>query len=133
MNHLLYLCFSVLLLAFFCIDAPASVLKYTDSPKDTSILILGGGVTGIIAARTLSERGFNNFRIIEAKSEFGGRMQSQTIGGKYVVEEGAGWIHGTQSEDGGFVNPIFELAQKHGISTQRSDITESLCMFGIIP
>ena len=133
MNHLLYLCFCVLLLTFFCTDAPASVLKYTDSPKDTSILILGGGVTGIIAARTLSERGFNNFRIIEAKSELGGRMQSQTIGVKYVVEEGAGWIHGTQSEDGSFVNPIFELAQKHGISTQRSDITGSLCMFVTMP
>ena len=47
---------------------------------DTSVLILGGGVSGIIAARTLNENGITNFRIIEARDEFGGRLLSIPFG-----------------------------------------------------
>ncbi len=32
-----------------------------------SVLILGGGVAGVIAARTLHERGITNFKIVEAR------------------------------------------------------------------
>ncbi len=35
--------------------------------KDASVLILGGGVAGVIAARTLHEQGITNFTIVEAK------------------------------------------------------------------
>ncbi len=39
--------------------------------KDASVLILGGGVAGVIAARTLHEQGITNFTIVEAKSTHG--------------------------------------------------------------
>ena len=48
--------------------------------KGTSVLILGGGVSGIIAARTLNENGITNFRIIEARGELGGRLRSTPFG-----------------------------------------------------
>lgn len=86
------------------------------SPK---VLILGGGVTGVIAARTLHEQGISNFLIIEARSELGGRMMNKTFGGK-TIEQGPNWIQGTQTGNGP-PNPIFTLAKKHKVKTQFND------------
>ncbi|KAJ3003893.1 hypothetical protein NUW54_g5077 [Trametes sanguinea] len=38
--------------------------------KDASVLILGGGVAGVIAARTLHAKGITNFTIVEAKGGY---------------------------------------------------------------
>ena len=69
---------------------------YEDTPskgkghvKDTTVLILGGGVSGVIAARTLAQKGITNFKIVEAQAELGGRLHSETFGEgnrKLVVE-----------------------------------------------
>ena len=99
--------------------------RTSTSPKDTSVLILGGGVTGVIAARTLHERGFTNFRIIEARDELGGRMQTKTIGGEFTVEQGPNWVQGTQIGDGP-ANPIFLLTQKHNVKTHINNLFGSL-------
>lgn len=48
--------------------------------KDATVLILGGGVSGIIAAQTLKEKGITDFKIIEARNELGGRLHSETFG-----------------------------------------------------
>lgn len=97
----------------------------SSSSKNTSVLILGGGVTGVIAARTLHERGYDNFRIVEARDELGGRMQTKTIGGNFTVEQGPNWVQGTQTGDGP-ANPILLLAQKHNVTTQFNDLFGSL-------
>jgi polyamine oxidase len=47
---------------------------------DRQVLILGGGVSGILAARKLTEDGITNFLIIEARDELGGRMRSTSFG-----------------------------------------------------
>lgn len=83
--------------------------------EDQKILILGGGVgkqnsrlhpitswwvissAGVIAARTLHEQGFENFVIIEARNELGGRMMSRTFGiaeRQHIIELGANWVQG---------------------------------------
>ncbi|RDX44967.1 amine oxidase [Lentinus brumalis] len=88
-----------------------------------SVLILGGGVAGVIAARTLHERGITNFKIVEARGELGGRLFSQTFGApgrEVTLEMGANWIQGTQTDDGP-ANPIWTLAQKHNLSTHFND------------
>lgn len=88
-------------------------------PKHHKVLILGGGVTGIIAARTLHQNDINDFVIVEARHELGGRMMSYSFGGK-TIELGANWIQGTQTGNGP-ANPIFELAKKHNIKSQFND------------
>ncbi|KAI0632803.1 amine oxidase [Trametes polyzona] len=91
--------------------------------KDASVLILGGGVAGVIAARTLHAKGINNFTIVEARGGLGGRLTPTTFGapGKQVtLELGANWVQGTQTE-GGPANPIWTLAQKHKLRTQFND------------
>jgi hypothetical protein len=90
------------------------------STHDPQILILGGGIAGVMAAEALHRRGIANFKIIEARSTLGGRMKSFTFGApgrQHVLELGADWIHGTQTNDGPS-NPIFDLALKHNLSTQ---------------
>lgn len=64
------------------------------------VLILGGGVTGIIAARELVKAGLRveDVLIVEARSELGGRLRSTVFGNPgHVVELGANWVEGTTS------------------------------------
>jgi len=114
--------------------AKISSRSSSTSPK---VIILGGGVAGVIAARTLHERGINDFLIIEARDELGGRMQThhfgKTGGRSYVVEKGPNWIQGTQDGDGP-ANPIYTLAKKHGLKGQLDNGLESLSRsFRLVP
>jgi len=98
--------------------------------SDFQVLILGGGVTGVMAAETLHRRGIDNFKIIEAREALGGRMKSFSFGvagREYVLELGADWIHGTQT-DNGPSNPIFDLARKHNLLTQPNHYHGSMSM-----
>ena len=98
------------------------------APKHKQVLILGGGVAGIIAARKLTEEGITDFVIVEARDELGGRMHSTSFGApgrQLTVEIGANWIQGTQ-EGNGPANPILVLARKHNLSAVESDYTTSM-------
>ncbi|KAJ7126814.1 amine oxidase [Mycena epipterygia] len=106
------------------LTAPSS---RSTAKHDTNVLILGGGVSGIIAARTLHEQGVDSFLIIEARDELGGRMRSQDFGVKdppATIELGANWIQGA-----GPKNPIQVLAQKHGLKTAESDFYTSIVTY----
>ncbi len=109
-------------LAFPIVPDGQSVLSSGLGRKDTKVLILGGGVAGIIAARTLHEQGIDDFIILEARNELGGRLMSRSFGvegNQWMVEVGANWVQGTQTEDGP-ANPIWELAKKHNVSLHSS-------------
>jgi hypothetical protein len=104
--------------------------------RHKQVLVLGGGVAGILAARKLiRDEGIADVLIIEARDELGGRMRSTKfghgsggdgeVGGSFTVELGANWIQGTQ-ESNGPANPILVLAEKHGVRTVDSDFNGSL-------
>ncbi|KAI0669114.1 amine oxidase [Trametes maxima] len=96
--------------------------------KDAKVLILGGGVAGVIAARTLHERGIDDFILIEARPELGGRMMSREFGtaqNRWTIEVGANWVQGTQTGKGPS-NPIWGLAKKHNVSLHPSDYAGSV-------
>ncbi|KAG0694709.1 hypothetical protein DFH29DRAFT_1033165 [Suillus ampliporus] len=119
--------------AAFTTALPSHFTRRNDdgSPKDTKVLILGGGVAGVIAARTLHEKGIDNFLIVEARDQLGGRMQNYTIGvpGKqYTVELGPNWIQGTQTGNGP-ANPILTLARKHDVKNQYNDLDGSITTY----
>ena len=98
---------------------PGSGAPSVSEPNHHKVLILGGGVAGVIAARTLHQNGIDDFVVVEALHELGGRMMSHSFGGK-TIELGANWIQGTQTGNGP-ANPIFELAKKHNIRSQSND------------
>ncbi|KAG9023183.1 hypothetical protein FS837_005915 [Tulasnella sp. UAMH 9824] len=110
---------SVLLTSFLASFATASPLPTSASPRRTSdtydALILGGGVAGVLAAQQLHEAGIDNFLIVEARDELGGRMHSYKID-NYTVEVGCNWVQGTQTGNGP-INPIYSLALKHKLVT----------------
>ena len=94
----------------------------SEGQRDTKVLILGGGVAGVTAARTLHEQGIDDFIVVEARHELGGRMMSHTFGAtgdEWTVEVGANWVQGTQTGDGP-ANPVWELAKKHNVSLRSS-------------
>ncbi|CAH1801014.1 unnamed protein product [Owenia fusiformis] len=77
--------------------------------RTASVLILGGGMAGVMAAKTLNEAGITDYIIIEAQPRLGGRISDIKWNG-YTLEQGAAWIHGL---DG---NPMWDLAQKYNLS-----------------
>lgn len=96
--------------------------------KDAKVLILGGGMAGITAARTLHDQGIDDFIVIEARHEVGGRMLSHTFGEpgrQYTVELGANWVQGTRTGNGP-ENPVWALSKKHGLDTRFSSYFEGL-------
>ncbi len=66
-------------------------------PNDLDVLILGAGMAGLTAARTLAERGLR-VCILEARSRVGGRILSQKVEGGGTVELGAEFVHGRAPE-----------------------------------
>ncbi|KAL1754515.1 hypothetical protein FB107DRAFT_215570 [Schizophyllum commune] len=114
------------------------------------ILILGAGVSGIIAARTIHKHGHHNFLLVEAQPEIGGRLKSGTIGG-HTIEHGANWIQGLDARglngstgfadqstyyrehctegDSETANPILCLALKHGQKTVNNGLYGSMTTY----
>ncbi|CAO3672569.1 unnamed protein product [Umbelopsis ramanniana] len=78
------------------------------------VAILGGGVSGISAAKNLVANGITDFVIIEARDELGGRAHDIEFAG-VRVEKGCNWVQGLGT------NPINELAKKWGLKTVSDD------------
>lgn len=98
------------------------------SAKDAKVLILGGGVAGITAARALHDAGVTDFLVLEARPELGGRLMSHSFGApgrQHTVELGANWVQGTRTGDGP-ENPIWTLAKKHKLRTEMSTYFDGL-------
>ena len=85
-----------------------------DQRLDTKVLILGAGISGISAAKTLNDNGITDFIILEAEDRIGGRLKSKVLQTSSTrVELGANWIQGidpTQPEK----HPIWKIVQKCG-------------------
>jgi monoamine oxidase len=73
-------------------------------PDAKSLLVVGAGMAGLSAARSLADAGWP-VRVIEARDRIGGRVYTNRDWG-VPLEMGASWIHGTTD------NPLVELAQR---------------------
>ncbi|OTF82840.1 peroxisomal N(1)-acetyl-spermine/spermidine oxidase-like protein [Euroglyphus maynei] len=76
--------------------------------KKPRIAIIGAGIAGIYAARTLYQNGFDNVIIFEASDRIGGRIWSMKHGDDWI-ELGAQWIHGQEE------NILYEYACSRGL------------------
>ena len=90
---------------------------------DADVLILGAGMTGVAAAKTLFDAGVRNFLILEARDEIGGRMRSMDFAG-VTVELGANWIQGVDRTGKKYkTNPIWALKQRCGLEGVFTNLT----------
>jgi polyamine oxidase len=63
---------------------------------EVDVLILGAGITGVTAARTLEVNGITDFLVLEGGDRIGGRIREDDGAG---LELGANWIHGLDMRD----------------------------------
>ncbi len=56
------------------------------------VAIVGGGLSGLMAARTLKAAGLSNIVLLEARNRVGGRTLNQDIGNGHVGEAGGTWV-----------------------------------------
>jgi monoamine oxidase len=86
-------------------DRPSHPGRPSPSDGDSkSVLVVGAGMAGLSAARSLADAGWP-VRVIEARDRIGGRVYTNRDWG-VPLEMGASWIHGTTD------NPLTELAQR---------------------
>ncbi len=81
-----------------------------DSDPTKEIIIIGAGISGLAAAKTLINAGYKVI-VLEASDRYGGRIKTVDVGG-YKADFGASWIHGING------NPLNKLANENGIVTK---------------
>ena len=80
--------------------------------------MLGAGISGVTAAKTLNGLGYTNFQIIEGAGKVGGRVAFPIDLGGYTVELGAVFVNGAET------NPLLPLLQKYNLSWVRPDLDD---------
>lgn len=83
-----------------------------------SVLVIGAGISGLAAARTLKDAGWDVI-VLEARNRIGGRIDTDRSLGE-VLERGANWIHGVQG------NPLLKLARLAGADPVETDYDDVL-------
>ena len=81
----------------------------SENPNGKTVVVIGGGISGLAAAKKLKEKGFTVI-VIEAQEKIGGRTRTDRSLG-VAFDEGASWIHGPNG------NPITNLAAQAGANT----------------
>jgi monoamine oxidase len=88
---------------------------------DTYVVIIGAGMAGLFAGKTLMKGDPDlDFVILESQARVGGRMHSTQFGtkaggGTYTVEEGANWFADVPH------NSALNLAREYGIDMTLQD------------
>ncbi|XP_024943556.1 peroxisomal N(1)-acetyl-spermine/spermidine oxidase isoform X2 [Cephus cinctus] len=73
-------------------EQPRWYLKET-----TKLVIVGAGLAGLTAAKTLEDAGFKDYILLEAQGQVGGRIRSKSWDNDWI-EYGAQFLHGDQSK-----------------------------------
>lgn len=95
----------------FCIAFKST---HCELDKETPIVIIGGGLSGISALSRLLENGYKNVVLLEATSRIGGRVFT-VLFGENVVDLGAQFVHG---QDG---NVIYEMVKNENVLGSESN------------
>ncbi|XP_023248604.1 spermine oxidase-like isoform X2 [Copidosoma floridanum] len=85
----------------------------------TGVVIVGAGIAGLGAARTLEQSNFKDYVLLEAQSQVGGRICSVSWnGGDGWLEKGAQFLHGTESPLGKLILEKGLLSDEDGSEGQ---------------
>ena len=79
-----------------------------------TVIVIGAGVSGLAAARVLTEEGYSVI-IVEARERVGGRVWTDHSWPGIPLDMGASWIHGHED------NPITDLVRELEVTTAVTD------------
>lgn len=96
--------------------------QVTPQAKSHDVLVIGGGMAGLAAARDLHDAGADVL-LIEARNRLGGRVYSSEMAG-VPLDLGASWIHGVRG------NPLSELVERFAVEVVPTDY-ESLQAYDV--
>ena len=95
-------------------DTVSNEIPQSDSSvRNAEVLVIGAGMSGLAAARTLVDKGVSVI-VLEARDRIGGRTWTDSFLG-LPLDLGASWIHGIKN------NPRTELAKRFGADTAPTD------------
>ena len=94
------------------LPAAASAASKRTSSTRYDVVVVGAGLSGLMAARTLAAKG-RSVKVLEARDRVGGRTLNHSIGGGDVVEVGGQWIGPTQDR-------LAAVAKEVGVKTFKS-------------
>lgn len=98
--------------------AEASGPSPASGDRDVDVIVIGAGIAGLAAARTVLEAG-RSCLVLEARDRIGGRIWTSNTWPDVPVDLGASWIHGTEG------NPIYDEATRFAIPTTVFDVGSS--------
>lgn len=84
-----------------------------------SVIVIGGGISGVAAARFLQNAYFKVL-LLESRDRLGGRIHTDKSFG-YPVDMGASWLHGVCNE-----NPLAPLIRRLGLTLYRTSGDDSV-------
>ncbi|XP_016990163.2 spermine oxidase [Drosophila rhopaloa] len=87
----------------------------------SGILIIGAGLSGIVAATRLLQNNFKNVQILEAEDRIGGRIHTIPFADN-VIDVGAQWCHGMQR------NCVYEMVKDQDILHPTGDYYSTMKM-----
>ncbi|MEZ4719653.1 MAG: FAD-dependent oxidoreductase, partial [Caldilineaceae bacterium] len=111
-RHLLRLALLLGLSTFVTACTQSTPPRAPVSPK--RVLIIGAGMAGLAAARTLHDAGLS-VTVLEARDRIGGRVWTSQRWSDAPVDMGASWIHGVRG------NPLTALADAGNVRRLPTD------------
>jgi monoamine oxidase len=92
------------------VEEPASAATaHGRLPRSVDVVVVGGGLSGLVAARKVREKG-RSVLVVEARDRVGGRLLNHELRNGSVIESGGAFIGPTQ-------NHIKQLATDLGVDT----------------
>ncbi|MBX7099514.1 MAG: FAD-dependent oxidoreductase [Myxococcaceae bacterium] len=108
------------------LSAPAVRPAQAAGPAfDADVVVVGAGWAGLSAARALLDAGVRT-QVLEARSEVGGRIRTDTTSLSIPFDHGAAWIHSWRDDQGRPVNPLTAKAIAAGIPLSETTLTSTL-------
>jgi len=101
--------------------------------RHVNVIIIGAGLSGLMAGRELLKRGVDSFLVLEARERVGGRTLNMPIGGGHIVEVGGEWIGPGQKAIAALIDELGIGAFDHYYQGDTTYDIEGVISRGLLP